>query len=402
LRIKTSLAIVLAASLVVIGLMIPDADATDNSPAPLIAAVRQYYHHLDQHWVKDFDHVPPGLPLTDKARADFVRKVGTIADTRKGLAQHGISVRKYDDDVALVGTPTFAADRRSATARFTVKRTREFGHAKFVSSQSTALSDQYIVGFVRSRRATGLGRWLIDSMTTPPVPRDDAGATVPPGPAVGAPASAQIPDVFNPPPKNGISMRTTGALRVAVPGAPPEGLDYGKMADYARQWSGHYFGTEGDAYNPDYPQYGNNCQNFVSQALFAGGWPEVQASPFQVEDDSKWDGHVDPWEVDLYRTTITWRATSHWMTFATSTGRVRWLPNLWDALPGDVIQTDWDPNDTPDGTVDHAMIVSGWDEVFGPYISQNSPHRQNIPLWLSMQYAQEQGKNHIIWYVART
>jgi hypothetical protein len=70
------------------------------------------------------------------------------------------------------------------------------------------------------------------------------------------------------------------------------------------------------------------------------------------------------------------------------------------ALPP--LQTDWDPNNSPDGTVDHAMMVSGWDEVFGPYISQNTPHRQNIPLWLSMRYAQEQGKNNIIWYVART
>jgi hypothetical protein len=47
------------------------------------------------------------------------------------------------------------------------------------------------------------------------------------------------------------------------------------------------------------------------------------------------------------------------------------------------------------------MIVTGWD-VLGPHITQNSPHRQDIPLWLSMWYAQQDGKTKIVWYGWRT
>jgi hypothetical protein len=260
------------------------------------------------------------------------------------------------------------------------------------------------VTYVRSKAGGhGLGRWLIDAMTVPEPPRDDAGAQVPPDPATGQPpADPRMPDAFPAVAKRGVTVRREGRMLHAEATPALDGLNYQAMADYAKKWSGK--DTNGnDLYNDDeYPRQGNNCMNFVSQSLFAGNWPEVQANSFQVENDSKWDGHIDPWIVDLYRTTITWRATSHWMKFATDTGRVQWMPYLSDAALGDVIQTDWDPNNIPDGTVDHAMIVTDWDDVNGPYISQNSPHRQNIPLWLSMQHAQEEGKNDIVWYLART
>jgi hypothetical protein len=70
--------------------------------------------------------------LTDEVRAEFARKIGTIADTRTVLTEHGIDVNKFDDDVSLVEEPTFDPDGRAASARFTVQRTREFQHAKDV------------------------------------------------------------------------------------------------------------------------------------------------------------------------------------------------------------------------------------------------------------------------------
>ncbi|MFE4194736.1 amidase domain-containing protein [Paenarthrobacter sp. NPDC056912] len=44
------------------------------------------------------------------------------------------------------------------------------------------------------------------------------------------------------------------------------GYDYGAMTSYARSWA---YGR-----NPIFRQFGNDCQNFVSQSLHAGGWVE--------------------------------------------------------------------------------------------------------------------------------
>lgn len=371
-------------------------DMAGDSSAPLVAAVRQYFHHLDQHWVQDDDHVPPGLPLTDEARAEFVRKVGTIAETHELLAEHGIAVDTYDDEVSLVGEPTFASDSRSSTAQFTIERTREFQHAKFDHPQRVTVSDPYVVNFVRSQESSGLGRWLISSIATLPVPPDDTGSPVPPGPALGTPASADVPASFQFEPKAGISLRMKGALQTAVVDDPLAGLDYAEMAAYAKQW------TVDNTINPEYPNTDNNCQNLVSQALFAGGWPEVEANVLQYTDDSKWDGHIALAFGSILQETLTWRTTTHWMTFATNSGRVKWMPELFQAALGDVIQTDWDPNGMADGKVDHAMIVTSWDEVWGPHISQQSHPRNDIALVLSMQLAEEEGKTRIVWYLART
>lgn len=372
------------------------ADVSGASSSPLVADVRQYFHHLDHRWVLDDDHVPPGLPLTDEVRAQFARKLGTIADTRRVLTEHGIDVSEFDDDVSLVDAPTFDPDGRAASARFTVQRIREFQHAKFDQPQRVTVSDDYIVNFVRSQDSTGLGRWLISAIATSPVPPDDAGTGAPPIAAVGTPASAAIPSTFQFAPKAGVSLRTKGALQTAVVDGPLEGLDYAKMAAYAILWSTN------ETINPEYPNLGNNCQNFVSQALFFGGWPEVEANVLQVDDVSKWDGHIAFTNGTPNQETHTWRVTSDWMEFATDSGRVQWMPNLFDAALGDVIQTDWDPNDKPNGSVDHAMIVSSWDEVWGPHISQQSKFRNDIPLVLEMQIAAESGKTDIVWYLART
>ena len=45
------------------------------------------------------------------------------------------------------------------------------------------------------------------------------------------------------------------------------GYNYQAMMDYAYNWA---YGR-----NSAYPNYGNDCTNFVSQAMEAGGWAET-------------------------------------------------------------------------------------------------------------------------------
>jgi hypothetical protein len=66
------------------------------------------------------------------------------------------------------------------------------------------------------------------------------------------------------------SMLATGAFLLST---APVALAYSptNAASYANQWVRD--SEEGGALrNPDYPNFGNDCANFVSQALFAGGY----------------------------------------------------------------------------------------------------------------------------------
>lgn len=53
---------------------------------------------------------------------------------------------------------------------------------------------------------------------------------------------------------------------VAAPTPRPDPYDGNAAADYATLWAANF--------NPDYPQYNDDCTNFASQALKAGGWTE--------------------------------------------------------------------------------------------------------------------------------
>jgi len=57
---------------------------------------------------------------------------------------------------------------------------------------------------------------------------------------------------------------------------------YNRVAavQYAQKWA--------KSFNPDYVQFPNDCTNFVSQALRAGGWEMVGADVTDTFSDSKW------------------------------------------------------------------------------------------------------------------
>lgn len=382
-----------------------------NSAAPLEAAVRTYHHHLDHHWLEQAP-VPAGLPVTAEGREQFVYKAGVVDQWREIYADRHLDPVRYRDQAFLVEEPEFDDQRRSAKARFWVERVKVLDHPAYPEPRPFRSLELYEVTFIRSQDSHGLGRWLIDAVTAPPVPPDDES---PPSPSADEASSSAVPPVFTPPAKPPLMVQPATRAQRRQQVGPLTTLDYQAMADYAKHWSGSdvvvlprpwpwapYIQFIPRYNVPEYPIYGNDCMNFVSQALQAGGWPETGATRDQVEDDTHWDGHVTRFGLPLYWTTRTWRATGYWQKFATTSGRVRPLNSIWDTGLGDVLLPDWDPNNVPDGSVDHAMIVTDWDLAVGPYISQHSPHRQNIPLMDSLRLAQEQGKTDIVWYAYRT
>jgi Putative amidase domain len=192
--------------------------------------------------------------------------------------------------------------------------------------------------------------------------------------------------------KEPIGRETTGH------GTNANRFDPNAAARYAHYWSGKD-GSK-DRYNRN--QYGdpqpNNCTNFVSQALHAGGW-KIKGG---------WDPNdLNNWHYDLTgpaRWSKTWSVSGVLRSFGTRyTDRAvemevkdvadAWV--MWSMLPGDMYFMDWDPNGWPDGTIDHALMVTGVfrapssPDFVEPSISQNSRHRQNFPLylWIKMVFA---------------
>lgn len=167
----------------------------------------------------------------------------------------------------------------------------------------------------------------------------------------------------------GMSIKPEGAhslapAKYAIDGPP---YDYQKMADYAQRWA--------RSRNPAFPQFGNDCMNFVSQSLLIGGWDQVR------DPDPARSWYVNS-DVDYSH---TWSVSHDWYFFALDYSR-RTTPLTYfeDLRLADVMQADWDNANgtaTPDGHLDHTMIVTlfvrpALDGIFLSYHTNDTLNRR--------------------------
>ena len=111
-------------------------------------------------------------------------------------------------------------------------------------------------------------------------------------------------------------------------------------ARYALQWAR---GT-----NPDYGRFDNDCTNFVSQALFAGGWTMVGGSFFDSTSDSVWWFGKSP----LSRSSYTWGGAQNLANFLSKSGRATQVDSPTSLGIGDVVQI------AAAGLIHHSMVVT--------------------------------------------
>lgn len=115
------------------------------------------------------------------------------------------------------------------------------------------------------------------------------------------------------------------------------GMDpYKAMANYAR--------TYAKSYNTAYRSFREDCTNFISQAMYAGGWTKVTG--YYTSNDVWWYNWANQ--------SRTWVNAHNWYLFATRSGRTYILSNVWDMQLADVLQFDWER----DGNINHSMIVT--------------------------------------------
>lgn len=127
----------------------------------------------------------------------------------------------------------------------------------------------------------------------------------------------------------------------------PESFSY-----YDGVAAAQYAYAHGTARNYVYRQFGNDCTNFASQCLLAGGW--------QMTGGLNWK-NWNKWWYSIYGLqTRTWTQAKASFFFMDNSGRASYNYYFTTTLPGNIIYCDWER----DGIIDHAVVV---DEVRGPF-----------------------------------
>lgn len=128
--------------------------------------------------------------------------------------------------------------------------------------------------------------------------------------------------------------------------------------------------------NPAYRSFSEDCTNFISQAMRAGGWTDV----------SGWYRDTRHWWYNWLNQTWSWVGVRHWFEFALTHSRRTALLSqpraLWE---GEVLQVDFENN----GSMDHSMIVTRKtaSEIFLTYRTVNTFERSFASLSLAFPNA---------------
>lgn len=127
---------------------------------------------------------------------------------------------------------------------------------------------------------------------------------------------------------------------------------------YAKKWA-----------KIDNPAYGriepNDCTNFVSQTLLAGGWTMAGGScDDRKSDQAWWFGPREcrwvggrPWTTEV-KASFTWGGAQNLYNHMQTMGRGTTVANPMDLEPGDILQMDMGEGHYGAGRIGHSMVVT--------------------------------------------
>jgi cell wall-associated NlpC family hydrolase len=119
-------------------------------------------------------------------------------------------------------------------------------------------------------------------------------------------------------------------------------------------WSGNH---------PAFRRMPDNCTNFISQCLFAGGLPMEHTGR---RDRGWWyAGPNEQWS-------FSWAVSNSFRWYLEKSGRAEQRPSATDLELGDLILYDWDS----DGVWTHSTIVVGYDAAREPLVAAHT-----VPSW---------------------
>lgn len=144
-----------------------------------------------------------------------------------------------------------------------------------------------------------------------------------------------------------------------------------------------------DNYNSSYRTFDNDCTNFISQIMEAGGWT--------YESGFYQDNHY--WWYNFLNQTYSWAGAHNWGVYAqVYSHRTAPLAYVYQMLVTDVLQADWEN----DGNINHTMIVTGYSGSAGAaseiFLTYHTTNRLNVPFW-GWLLPQEP---NAVWFAHRT
>ncbi|WP_052807285.1 amidase domain-containing protein [Risungbinella massiliensis] len=134
---------------------------------------------------------------------------------------------------------------------------------------------------------------------------------------------------------------------------------------YEREQAVAYANTYWQNYNPQFKRFSDDCTNFISQCLFAGGMPiEVSAS----KSRGWWYRGIGQRAIWSY----SWTVANSLYWYLRKRDGVKVVPKATDLRLGDVICYDWEG----DGKWNHNTMVTGFNENGEPLVNAHTRDSQ--------------------------
>ncbi|MET0649144.1 MAG: amidase domain-containing protein [Pyrinomonadaceae bacterium] len=213
-------------------------------------------------------------------------------------------------------------------------------------------------------------RWVMIADRIPPPPLQteviEAPAATPP--TLDAPADYQPQAGLGPRP--GVDMGPTSSQGALFTKASYSGAKPFAYASYNGTAAAVYALTYWSSYNTaQYRTYSeNDCTNFISQALAYGGWP-YDTSGERTGSNTWYYGSY------TFNTSYSWAGAHNFFQFFWQSGRGIGANYFQDMVRGDILQADWGPS--PDGGINHSMIVTNKDAYNTIYLTYHSTNTKN-------------------------
>jgi hypothetical protein len=284
---------------------------------------------------------PGTVRLAAAAAKTEAAALASLHDTRTRLADSGEAYTGSDTEVTV---DSVQVRGRTATAQVTEDSTLTYAKIRGDEPATTAFVAHHELTFA----AAPDGTWqLTGERLTDQGPRPLNAPVQMAAPAV--PAAARPSDVIDAP-RAAITYPAPARAKNLGTGAR---YKYAAMATYAeKHWK---------YYNSAYRQYGGDggdCTNFLSQALYAGGWKQVTKS----------GSEYGTWYSKASGESLTWIGVNEWSWFTQTARRTTPLANAYQMDIGDVLQLDFDKN----GSKEHSMLTTYRSASGVPYLTYHS------------------------------
>ncbi|MEV0259051.1 amidase domain-containing protein [Streptomyces sp. NPDC050732] len=344
-----------------------------NDPAVDAPAIGDFVELTDRYLEQRADAVTVKSSQVDARFQEGAMAVPTTDGLRQKLAaeyqQLAALAAEYKEldggyvDAAVTVTPQGPFSQTETTVRLQVTEDTKLYHPTADVAAGAPEAEEYSINHTLTFNRDDAGTWRLASDLA------DTGS-MPPSTYMAEPRlDLEIPgeDSGTPDEPEDDKTEMSSPTGESTPGGESKpaqalaGYSYDKMAAYANK----YWKNNNDAYR----RYGNDCTNFISQAMRAGGW--------------KYNGdrrrHNSSWfygSTSTIYTSYTWAGAENWYWFAKKwSKRTRILPYVQDLAKADVLQADFDRNNN----INHTMIVTkGWRS--NSYLSYHTPNVHNRSL----------------------